>query len=148
MLTDEHEHAMKVWREADRAGEDAYVEAVETGTTAVEAHEAGNRAAAAVIAADRAGLVAENARLAQAWEAQHKEKVKERDEARLWFERAQKWAEEIERLLGVVDALLQHDASSFWGVDAEKNRRASYRGVVRKAKKARAALKDTRHEHG
>jgi len=62
-MTDEHEHAMKVWREADRAGEDAYVEAVETGTTAVEAHEAGNRAAAAVIAADRAGLVAEIERL-------------------------------------------------------------------------------------
>jgi len=62
-MTDEHEHAMKVWREADRAGEDAYVEAVETGTTAVEAHEAGNQAAAAVIAADRAGLVAEIERL-------------------------------------------------------------------------------------
>ena len=69
------------------------------------------QASAAVIAADRAGLVAE-----------------------------------VERLLGVVDALLQHDASSFWGVNAEKNRRASYRGVVRKAKKARAALKDTRHD--
>jgi len=55
-MTDEH--AMNVWREADRAREDAYVEAVETGTTAVEAHEAGNQAAAAVIAADRAGLVA------------------------------------------------------------------------------------------
>ncbi len=62
-MTDEHEHAMKVWREADRAGEDAYVEAVETGTTAVEAHEAGNQAAAAVIAADRAGLVARIAEL-------------------------------------------------------------------------------------
>ena len=65
-MTDEHEHAMKVWREADRAGEDAYVEAVETGTTAVEAHEAGNQAAAAVIAADRAGLVAEIERLREA----------------------------------------------------------------------------------
>ncbi len=55
---------------------------------------------------------------------------------------------EIERLesevglLGsVVDALLQHDASSFWGAEAEKNRRASYRGVIRKAKKVRASLK-------
>lgn len=65
-MTDEHEHAMKVWREADRAGEDAYVEAVETGTTAVEAHEAGNQAAAEVIAADRAGLVAEIERLREA----------------------------------------------------------------------------------
>ena len=67
-MTDEHEHAMKVWREADRAGEDAYVEAVETGTTAVEAHEAGNQAATAVIAADRAGLVAEVERLRGALE--------------------------------------------------------------------------------
>lgn len=139
MLTDEHEHAMKVWWEADRAGEDAYVEAVETGTTAVEAHEAGNRAAAAVIAADRAGLVARIAELKSEVEVLadngcHLDALCKQQEA------------EIERLLGVVDALLQHDASSFWGVDAEKNRRASYRGVVRKAKKARAALKDTRHD--
>ena len=139
MLTDEHEHAMKVWWEADRAGEDAYVEAVETGTTAVEAHEAGNRAAAAVIAADRAGLVARIAELKSEVEVLsdngcHLDALCKQQEA------------EIERLLGVVDALLQHDASSFWGVDAEKNRRASYRGVVRKAKKARAALKDTRND--
>ena len=138
-MTDEHEHAMKVWREADRAGEDAYVEAVETGTTAVEAHEAGNRAAAAVIAADRAGLVARIAELKSEVEVLsdngcHLDALCKQQEA------------EIERLLGVVDALLQHDASSFWGVDAEKNRRASYRGVVRKAKKARAALKDTRND--
>jgi len=101
-MTDEHEHAMKVAEQAYSAGNlvtcDGY-------------YEFDLDAAAAVIAADRAGLVAE-----------------------------------VERLLGVVDALLQHDASSFWGVDAEKNRRASYRGVVRKAKKARAALKDTRHD--
>lgn len=47
---------------------------------------------------------------------------------------------EIKRLRGVLDALLQHDASSFFGADREKNQRASYRGVIRKAKKARAAL--------
>lgn len=97
-MTDEHEHAMKVWLYSSGYEGNADVE------QAV-------REFAAVIAADRAGLVAE-----------------------------------VERLLGVVDALLQHDASSFWGVNAEKNRRASYRGVVRKAKKARAALKDTRHD--
>ena len=44
------------------------------------------------------------------------------------------------RLRLVVDALLQHEASDFWGPDGEKNKRASYRGVLRKAKKARAAL--------
>lgn len=46
MLTDEHEHAMKVWREAYGA----YV------ATSI-------KAAAAVIAADRAGLVARIAKL-------------------------------------------------------------------------------------
>ena len=49
MLTDEHEHAMKVWREAYGA----YV------ATSI-------KAAAAVIAADRAGLVAEIERLREA----------------------------------------------------------------------------------
>lgn len=47
---------------------------------------------------------------------------------------------ENKRLRAVVDALLQHDASDFWGPDGEKNKRASYRGVIRKAKKARAEL--------
>lgn len=51
---------------------------------------------------------------------------------------------ENERLGAVVDALLQHEASSFWGADGEKNRRASYRGVIRKAKKARSAALEGR----
>ena len=50
---------------------------------------------------------------------------------------------ENEKLRAVVDALLQHEASDFWGPDGEKNKRASYRGVIRKAKKARAALGET-----
>ena len=129
MLTDEHEHAMKVAKVIAKAMGDNFSDAFKNKQrwTAKKGMSGGRfrdvnepfqddyiaaaKAAAAVIAADRAGLVAE-----------------------------------VERLLGVVDALLQHDASSFWGVDAEKNRRASYRGVVRKAKKARAALKDTRHD--
>jgi hypothetical protein len=47
-------------------------------------------------------------------------------------------AAEIERLRAVVDALLQHEASSFFGPDEGKHQRASWRGVIRKAKKARA----------
>ena len=43
-------------------------------------------------------------------------------------------------LLPVLDALIQHEASSFFGPEGEKHKRASYRGVIRKAKKARAAL--------
>lgn len=52
-MTDEHEHAMKVWREALRAFHE--------GRFGCEYHTA-----AAVIAADRAGLVAEIERLREA----------------------------------------------------------------------------------
>jgi len=45
---------------------------------------------------------------------------------------------EINELRAVVDALLQHEASSFFGPDEGKHQRASWRGVIRKAKKARA----------
>ena len=45
-MTDEHEHAMKVWREALQAGQQDWPKPID------------DRAAAAVIAADRAGLVA------------------------------------------------------------------------------------------
>ena len=45
-----HDEAMKVWREADRAGEDAYVDAIQAGAvTADDAHKAGSLAAATVI---------------------------------------------------------------------------------------------------
>jgi hypothetical protein len=47
-------------------------------------------------------------------------------------------AAEIAMLRDVVDALLQHEASSFFGPDEGKHKRASWRGVIRKAKKARA----------
>ena len=47
-------------------------------------------------------------------------------------------AAEISELRAVVDALLQHEASSFFGPDEGKHQRASWRGVIRKAKKARA----------
>ena len=36
----------------------------------------------------------------------------------------------------VLEAVKQHDASSFWGADSAKNERASWRGVRRKAGKA------------
>ncbi|WP_419900627.1 hypothetical protein [Roseomonas sp. USHLN139] len=55
-----------------------------------------------------------------------------------WMSDAAKAMARAERLFAVVDALLQHETSGFLGPDAEKNRRASYRGVVRKARKARA----------
>lgn len=50
-MTDEHEHAMKVWWEALQAGQQDWPKPID------------DRAAAAVIAADRAGLVAEIERL-------------------------------------------------------------------------------------
>lgn len=54
-MTDEHEHAMKVWEEAFAAWDDTPADP--------NAMHSGDQAAAAVIAADRAGLVAEIERL-------------------------------------------------------------------------------------
>ena len=59
-------------------------------------------------------------------------------------DRIEAQAAEIERLREAVDALLQHEASSFFGPDEGKHKRASWRGVIRKAKKARAALGETK----
>lgn len=64
-------------------------------------------------AADRiTALEAEIERLAGAWKLQHKEKMKERAEAKLWFERAQEWRAELtalqamcETLAGALDAM-------------------------------------------
>jgi hypothetical protein len=50
-------------------------------------------------------------------------------------------AAETKKLRDVVDALLQHEASSFFGPDEGKHKRASWRGVIRKA---RAALGETK----
>lgn len=55
-MTDEHEHAMNVWWEALQAGQQDWPKPID------------DRAAAAVIAADRAGLVAELERLREALE--------------------------------------------------------------------------------
>jgi hypothetical protein len=52
--------------------------------------------------------------------------------------RVEAQAAEISELRAVVDALLQHEASTFFGPDADKHMRASWRNVFRKAKKARA----------
>lgn len=54
-MTDEHEHAMKVWEEAFAAWDDTPADP--------NAMHSGDQAATAVIAADRAGLVAEIERL-------------------------------------------------------------------------------------
>ena len=62
-MTDEHEHAMKVWREAYQAWCDP------------PPHLAFSQAAAAVIAADRAGLVAEVERLREAL-VQHNDRLR------------------------------------------------------------------------
>lgn len=124
-MTDEHEHAMNVAEQAYSAGNlvtcDGY-------------YEFDLDAAAAVIAADRAGLVAEVERLVRAWEAQHKEKVKEREEARLWFEKAQKWAEENARLREALERIATVDMGG------------GFLGAIACQKVARAALKDTRHD--
>jgi hypothetical protein len=47
-----------------------------------------------------------------------------------------KLAKAVEALLAVA----QHEVSIFWGPDAEKNERASWRGVMRKVKAALAEI--------
>ena len=46
--------------------------------------------------------------LREAWRIQHAEKVDERAEAKLWFEKAQEWKSEIERLRKHADAVAAH----------------------------------------
>lgn len=60
MLTDEHEHAMKVWREACGESQEAFYRIGEqpNDPESIKQGQLADQAAAAVIAADRAGLVA------------------------------------------------------------------------------------------
>jgi hypothetical protein len=46
----------------------------------------------------------------------------------------------VQALVEVLKAVAQHEASFFFGPDAEKNRRASWRGVMRKVKAALAEI--------
>lgn len=66
-------------------------------------------AAAAVIEADRAAIIAvkdaEIAALKNTWQKQFDEKVRERGEAKLWFEKAQEWKQSLAALQAHADAL-------------------------------------------
>jgi hypothetical protein len=44
----------------------------------------------------------------------------------------------VQALVEALKAVAQHEVSVFWGPDAEKNERASWRGVMRKVKAALA----------
>jgi predicted RNase H-like nuclease (RuvC/YqgF family) len=117
-MTDEHEHAMKVWREAKRAHDNCPF-----GDS-----DAPDELAAAVIAADRAGLVARIAELESEVEVLadngcHLDALCKQQEA------------EIERLRKELEA-----ASDFIGnLDHTKAGEKVYRRI-------RAALKDTRND--
>jgi len=67
-MTDEHEHAMKVWREACGESQEAFYRIGEqpNDPESIKQGQLADQAAAAVIAADRAGLVAEIERLREA----------------------------------------------------------------------------------
>jgi len=43
-------------------------------------------------------------------------------------------------------AVVQHEASTFFGSDGEKNKRASWRGVMRKVRATLAEIKGESHE--
>ena len=46
----------------------------------------------------------------------------------------------VQALVEALQAVAQHEASIFFGPDAEKNKRASWRGVMRKIKAALAEI--------
>jgi hypothetical protein len=46
----------------------------------------------------------------------------------------------LAKAIEALRAVAQHEASIFFGPDAEKNRRASWRGVMRKVKAALAEI--------
>jgi hypothetical protein len=45
-----------------------------------------------------------------------------------------------------LEAMVQHEASTFFGPDGEKNKRASWRGVMRKVRATLAEIKGESHE--
>ena len=50
----------------------------------------------------------------------------------------------VQALVEVLKAVAQHEVSIFWGPDAEKNERASWRGVMRKVKAALAYVEGSK----
>jgi hypothetical protein len=54
--------------------------------------------------------------------------------------RADKAEAKLAKAVEALQAVVQHEASIFWGVDAEKNKRASWRGVMRKIKATLAEI--------
>lgn len=139
--------AVDVWREA--------ADASNSPVPCEDADCKDCQAAAAVIEADRAAIIAakdaEIVALKDAWQKQFDEKVKERNEAKLWFEKAQEWKQSLTALQAHADAMAgaletakQCEASSFWGADAEKYARAARRGAFRKITKALRAYEEFR----
>jgi hypothetical protein len=50
----------------------------------------------------------------------------------------------VQALVEALKAVAQHEVSIFWGPDAEKNERASWRGVMRKVKAALAYVEGSK----
>ena len=86
-------------------------------------HELAGRAATAITT-----LEAEVERLAGAWKLQHKEKMKERAEAKLWFKRAQEWRAELTALEAMCETLAgfaEHDSDCVLGIPKAIRSRSS-----------------------
>lgn len=124
--------------------------AVEVATDCYEQEFFGIEAAAAVIKADREAVRAEQAReiarLKTAWEAQHREKVKEREEAKLWFEQAQEVKAELAKFKALAETLagalgpLRNAAEAV----ADSLNTAVMDGAIDKADKALRQYKEAR----
>ena len=119
-MTDEHEHAMKVWREACGESQEAFYRIGEqpNDPESIKQGQLADQAAAAVIAADRAGLVAEVERL--------------RRNVRGWVE----W----HRRCDADDACTYLNDNAWCDAEALAS---TGMGLL-----ARAALKEPSHEHG
>jgi len=52
----------------------------------------------------------------------------------------------LAQAVGGLEAVVQHEASTFFGSDGEKNKRASWRGVMRKVRATLATIKGKSHD--
>jgi hypothetical protein len=53
---------------------------------------------------------------------------------------------ELAKAVEGLHAVVQHEASTFFGPDGEKNKRASWRGVMRKVRATLAEIKGKSHD--
>lgn len=61
-------------------------------------------------------------------------------------DRIEALTDKLAKAMEGLHAVVQHEASTFFGPDGEKNKRASWRGVMRKVRATLAVVKGESHE--